>query len=668
MREKLLGVERGVLVGEPGSGKTWMLKRLTLDYADILQGRRPAERRLIPALVYLNQFKGERDGQKWTFAQHVQEALGTLAPLHEALLAQDRLVVLCDALNEMPRRCALDGRDLLAEVRVYLKRARRFVVSCRVRDYRDDLGELKPLEQVYLRDLELPAIRELVVKRLGAEDGGAVWAAMGGSDRLLAFWEEAQRAGHGEAFWEPKTTWWELKIFDFSSASDAWRAMHNNQRGRLIPLARNPFMGFLLCGVYSQNRGDLPRSRAALFGGFVTLLIRRETHNAQQRGETFPAQTDLEAALVALARTLQEQGVTVIPRASAAVDGGLLDAAVSASLLADDGQTLRFTHQLLQEYFAARILLEALEADESAARFFGADWWEAGVWRETTVMLGEFLGEGARGANRVAHWLADVTPEVALEVITRSNAGLTLADVEDDTRAALLASARGKSTETDPQGRAAAWRVLGLLDADDRPGIGVVFSPLPEGEGPGVRAIPDIAWSDPIPPGVYPIGLASETDNPVRQLELTYSYRIAKYPITYVQFQTFLDDPEGYRDKDRWFAGLAADDDGRKMRDQSFKYANHPRETVNWYQALAFCRWLSWRLGGGCDLDDIGAWAVRLPTEHEWEIAARGTDGREYPYEGGFDAVKGNTEETGIGQTSAVGISRMARRRMGCWT
>jgi formylglycine-generating enzyme required for sulfatase activity len=77
---------------------------------------------------------------------------------------------------------------------------------------------------------------------------------------------------------------------------------------------------------------------------------------------------------------------------------------------------------------------------------------------------------------------------------------------------------------------------------------------------------------------------------------------------------------------------------------------------VSWYDAIAFCRWLSWQLGGEYALDSINKWAVRLPTEFEWERAARGTDGREYPYEGKFDAAKGNTYATNIGQTSAVGI------------
>ena len=52
----------------------------------------------------------------------------------------------------------------------------------------------------------------------------------------------------------------------------------------------------------------------------------------------------------------------------------------------------------------------------------------------------------------------------------------------------------------------------------------------------------------------------------------------------------------------------------------------------------------------------MGTWALRLPAEFEWEYAARGTDGRQYPYLGDFDTGKGNTDETGIRQTSAVGI------------
>lgn len=63
-------------------------------------------------------------------------------------------------------------------------------------------------------------------------------------------------------------------------------------------------------------------------------------------------------------------------------------------------------------------------------------------------------------------------------------------------------------------------------------------------------------------------------------------------------------------------------------------------------QAVAFCRWLSHKLG----------YEVDLPHEYEWEVAARYSDGRRYPWGDEFDKEKANTSESGIGQTTAVGI------------
>ena len=165
--------------------------------------------------------------------------------------------------------------------------------------------------------------------------------------------------------------------------------------------------------------------------------------------------------------------------------------------------------------------------------------------------------------------------------------------------------------------------------------------------------IPTINWVT-IPVGEFQYGHDSEYAAKQQKLMLP-TFHISRYPITYAEFQMFMDDPEGFVDP-RWFEGLAANENERQMDEQAFKFANHPRENVNWYQAMAFCRWLSWRLGGGTDLKKVSDWAVRLPTEFEWEKAARGTDGRIYPYGNDFDAAKGNTHETGLQQTSAVGI------------
>jgi formylglycine-generating enzyme required for sulfatase activity len=79
--------------------------------------------------------------------------------------------------------------------------------------------------------------------------------------------------------------------------------------------------------------------------------------------------------------------------------------------------------------------------------------------------------------------------------------------------------------------------------------------------------------------------------------------------------------------------------------DPRFNGTNQPVVGVSWYEANAFCRWLTAELG----------YEIRLPSEAEWEKAARGTDGRVYPWGNTWDAAKANTRESGIGTTTPVG-------------
>lgn len=102
-------------------------------------------------------------------------------------------------------------------------------------------------------------------------------------------------------------------------------------------------------------------------------------------------------------------------------------------------------------------------------------------------------------------------------------------------------------------------------------------------------------------------------------------YRIARTPITNAQYAAFLQDT-GHRRPKRWRSNKPA----RGKEDYPVVY-------VSWHDAVAYCRWLSETAGR----------IYRLPTEAEWEKGARGTDGRLYPWGGGWEVGRCNTAESG---------------------
>ncbi|MAU09406.1 MAG: hypothetical protein CL607_06270 [Anaerolineaceae bacterium] len=151
-------------------------------------------------------------------------------------------------------------------------------------------------------------------------------------------------------------------------------------------------------------------------------------------------------------------------------------------------------------------------------------------------------------------------------------------------------------------------------------------------------------WCE-IPAGEFLYGKDKET------LSLP-TFAISKYPITYRNFQQFIED-EGFDIDASWWNDLLWYHPSTPG-EQTMKYSTNPRDNVNWYEAISFCSWLSQKIDPNYDVYDLVNYFVRLPTEPEWEKASRGIDGREYPWGNRFDAKKCNTFESGTGTTSPV--------------
>lgn len=126
-------------------------------------------------------------------------------------------------------------------------------------------------------------------------------------------------------------------------------------------------------------------------------------------------------------------------------------------------------------------------------------------------------------------------------------------------------------------------------------------------------------------------------------------FKIARYPITVAQYRAFLQAEDGWLNIAWWADDLFRDPDGRTY--EFGRFNNHPAVYVSWFDSMAFCRWLTRRLG----------FDIRLPDEWEWQQAATGGHfGNVFPWGNGWnpkqEPQRANTFESLLGRTTAVGM------------
>lgn len=114
---------------------------------------------------------------------------------------------------------------------------------------------------------------------------------------------------------------------------------------------------------------------------------------------------------------------------------------------------------------------------------------------------------------------------------------------------------------------------------------------------------------------------------PTKEKVSLQAFYIDRYPVTNADYKAFID-ADGNSAPPTWSGGNVPD--GK---------SDHPVVQVTWQDAADYAEWAG----------------KRLPTEQEWEKAARGTDGRQWPWGNGFNISKCNTSDCEIFDTTPVG-------------
>ena len=641
--ELLHRANRLLVLGEPGSGKTVALQRLAWELC-------APTGTAIPVLIELFKYAG---------APLAEVVLAGLRELNCLKLAPDaldaflqaaetpRCVFLFDGLNEVPPA----HRDrLLEQLALWMKAHPRHAIllTSRSQDQswrrvRDDVEQTVLVQPIHDEQARAYLIAHL------PEGGAALYAGL-------------------------------------------------NERLRM--LARTPFLLWLIKEAGRQGSVELA-SRADLYRNFVDgMLARRDWFTHLDADAVTPPEADpklLQTALTQLAYYLGQRQVRACERAEAiqAVTPlvnpeqarRVIAYCARAGLLAGDDPLWFAPHQTLQEHFAARALAEIAQKEQrqplpqrawqTARRMVGRadgllalaaqDWWmEAFVQLAGLVADPDWLAlELARVNPWLAWWCVAEGQTVAektrqrieqrsyglldsLRVADRRRAVQTLAQINNERIIPALWVALGY--ETDAEVVQLAVHTLAEHSEAVRPLIDKALRETAEISKRAalycLSAMPNgPQWLDNIlgqplvwvPPGRFRMGSSQAPKDELPQHEVALpGYWIGRYPVTVAQFRAFVT-MSGYKPHEHC------------LQDPD----NHPVRYVTWNEAMAYCQWLSQTTG----------LPVALPSEAEWEKAARGTDGRLWPWgDEPPDSTRCNSNNnvkntTPVGQYSPCGDS-----------
>jgi formylglycine-generating enzyme required for sulfatase activity/energy-coupling factor transporter ATP-binding protein EcfA2 len=649
--EAVAQTPRLVLVGEPGGGKSTFVNHLAFCLANAELDRKgrwlerlpdwPADATdLLPLPVALRNLAAwlrkasdppRKTGLLLAYLQFWLQENG-LADCFDMLcdgLPDGTAILLLDGLDEVPVQPEVLGRikEMINDLPTAYPAA-RVVVTCRVLSYQD--------KRWHLPDAQWPAVAELAPL-----DEPKI-------DAFITAWYRQLASMRERSSQDAET-----------SAAKLSRAV---RREDLRRLARNPLLLTTMAVVHTR-KNELPDARVLLYRDVVDLLLSRweavklkgeagETTWRRLLTEAGLQDIDVQQALWRLAYDVHAQLPADADReATADVTMAALEKALGdlhpqhsqdwadqvvavmnerAGLLVEvvPGQTYRFPHRTFQEYLAACHLSRQRDFVDQARQLAGT----GAFWREVILLaVGNLVQDGRDEPLLLVDELCPTTPpagdpgwrQVWLAGQALLDIGLARAQ-RRDLGAQLVTRVRDQLTYLithdclTPRERAEAGSVLSAVgDARNFDAWVLVRA------GEFTMGSDDAPYADEKPAHTVWAG----------------DFRIGAYPVTNAQYEAFVR-ATNHAPPKHWRGHQAP-----------VELRNHPVVNVSWHDANAYCAWRTQAEGR----------LVRLPTEAEWEKAARGTDGRTWPWDNTFDPMKCNMNQTGIGDTSPVGIFAAGR-------
>jgi len=695
---------RMVLTGLPGSGKSTFVRYLALRLAQTLRdpsldlNKHLPEWRgqpLLPLIIPLGRFaesmpvstKTGNARQIEDFVEKILEADSRavdFAPHALAALKQSGGVVLFDGLDEV---ADLKMRPVVKQAvedfanQYGRNSATRFLVTCRTFSYTDPSWQLSGWVRHELAPLTQDKIEYFV--RIWHDQHASLDPARRESyerkrDRMLG-------------------------------------ALRPDDRRRLAEIADNPLILTVMAVVHTHY-DELPDTRAQVYERCIDLLLVRWEMERRISGK--PSKKSLldaldvprgklDDALYEIAFKAHEGRQSLGDRRTASVTEDLLWGVLGANLqdpqkvqtfldyceganglLMLQGQSAlpdapagapprhvyAFPHLSFEEYLAGRFLNARPNLGKRVRELLDTS---SDRWREVVMLLGEHVCFAQGEFERMDRVLA----ELASAVPSRTDKDWRALWMAGD----LLVLYNRRFKDLSPHREGVVQGLvrlveIGALPPPERCAAANALAELGDPrEGVGIQdGLPDLVWCE-IPAGDFTMGDNEEYGGggSFPYTQITRPFYIARYPITNAQFDAFLNDSDGFQNK-KWWNGLARCDNTAKPPKQGGVYdlPNHPVVNVTWYQSVAFARWLNeqFRISDcGFQIYDPATNAIRpdpnlklaianrkleirLPSEAEWEKAARGNDGQKFPWGNDpADPNRVNYADTGIGATSAVG-------------